>query len=1751
MEGHPHFNPVHLQQFIELTDAQNHNQQMPPYQMQQQYQLMQQQYQNHLYQQNQQLHRQEMEAQRQMEYQMLQQQQRQYQMQQWPQYAQYQQQYRPQMPEPQLAQFQNRVRNPSIISFTDTKKVLAPREPTNVFRTNQMEYPPQKMSNTMPPHMNQIKMPNPALIVQQVVPPVHQTEEERLQSMIEKYTEFLSQEEGDQKENHPYGFEGRTHDVLQKLSVEINKMKAMKTIQKLSTETLTSLVEALHAKIKAKSESIIDFEREKETHFGPISALEASLIALNISVTPNISRTVFSEEVLDTILDTARFQLEKNIYKQCDPTYGLEEGEGEKKKAKKKGKYPLLMFHTLEKFCELLEKLNEFMTDRTMTDNVVLHITNITLPTFFVEGTGSLLLPSLTVVRSIFSKYVSHRVMILEEIFNSMTVLPKSKRQRQYELSDDSHTVQMLTALVIQLIQSCTGMDRSKENNYSGAVSCANAFVTYFIKQCTLKNAEADYKQILESFVGDVKSLLNLPEWPAAELFLQILCSSLSGILAKQDSPALRPLALELLGGILTKMKSECNQIGEEKVLDESVMEEPEEKEEEIKDEKEEEIKDEKEEEIKDEKVVVSGASGIEDDRCLCGRGDDGSLMIDCDKCHNWFHAACVGIPDIDQVPSVWNCPSCRVVDKKEVIKDEELARRDVILRYLAAHSKKDGSNIFSRQFFISQWLDQDDSCGASLDTLQGRKDYYSRNWKVEGRPSIVPRKEEVMEIIRRAAMKRPLFKNVDNIMKQLLAAMSESQANIRSKAIKSMTATIEVDPTLLGDEGVQKAMHARFSDPSISVRDSIVDLVGRFISTNPEYVPQYYTMIAERILDVGISVRKRVIKILCDLCLRDPCGPIVSEICCKLVASLNDEENIKEVITKSLQELWFSDKRNADVRYRVLLIMDVVRSTTNHEWLEQLLNAMYARDKNFSVTCQKMCDAMVEICVSIEEKQIVHDKLKASVVTGFTTLALFCAVDPRVMLNHINILHSHLNNPANTKEEATVILHAANMLGQVVPLSDDLQCEQVIQIVSDLKDALSSHGTMVLQSCAKSLCSISTASPDFIGVMEETYVKYYTLGQSQSRDPPSAQMPVIMRAILVLSLVCRHFDYESISSEKIQSVIKADKTPVEAALHMFSSFSKWNSHDLRGSAYQGICQLLIRKPSLLAQPLSQGLVTKGFSSNEAKIKYQLVKCFADLLTEEDKRIKSLSHTENTRGGLDHGMVQPFLPEILKSLYDKAPTVRQAALQTATLICRHGLSNPTDIIPCTIALCTDRSQGTTTKAMALLTFIAEKHSNFLQLRFCDGLRESYEFQKKSYPSAFINSTGTGQAEPFMSPVYQLFKPKSKYHVLQSVLRNFEDENKDKLPYLKYVTETLATLPYATEDEVLFVIYHTNRLISLHSSPVQQYIKSVVKDNPTPPMNTQLKEQTVSMARLSFLLLLKSTLKNYYSLTDTKCISFVPGNRPEKSFVKQPDLITFNEISSPFSVVHLDPGSSQIKSQFEQFNQMLKGDGMDYNTTAKVTNKRGAKRKTAEPKEKKKPTKRQTKKGKKKAKEEEEEEEAMMNPGESDLRGCMGCQPEKTMRNSGKVGRFFVVLRYFCEEHKQHVEPQTNITLTNIAQADTRIFDTQTNDMVLVDKRCEESWEDVKSWGRNQTRKSVDRLPRPTYDSNINFSKTNYITRSGSWDSPKTTQMQPTSNQREQEKSYEPVISREYTPTDNTLTGRRPVSRAELERQMQR
>lgn len=96
---------------------------------------------------------------------------------------------------------------------------------------------------------------------------------------------------------------------------------------------------------------------------------------------------------------------------------------------------------------------------------------------------------------------------------------------------------------------------------------------------------------------------------------------------------------------------------------------------------------------------------------------------------------------------------------------------------------------------------------------------------------------------------------------------------------------------------------------------------------------------------DTGVSVRKRVIKILRDICIEYPDFERIPEICVKMIRRVNDEESIQKLVTEVFLEMWFNPVENDNkvmIERKINQITDVVScSNENTQWLDGLLKSV------------------------------------------------------------------------------------------------------------------------------------------------------------------------------------------------------------------------------------------------------------------------------------------------------------------------------------------------------------------------------------------------------------------------------------------------------------------------------------------------------------------------------------------------------------------------------------------------------------------------------------------------------------------------------------------------------------------------------------------------------------------------------------------------------------------------------------------
>lgn len=140
-----------------------------------------------------------------------------------------------------------------------------------------------------------------------------------------------------------------------------------------------------------------------------------------------------------------------------------------------------------------------------------------------------------------------------------------------------------------------------------------------------------------------------------------------------------------------------------------------------------------------------------------------------------------------------------------------------------------------------------------------------------------------------------PLQEAFKQLLFQLTRYMDSSVVTHRSKALRGLTQVVVADPEILADANVRVAIEERLNDSSPSVRDVAVDLIGKYVVQRSELAVQYFPLLAARVTDTGLAVRKRVVKMLRDMFSTTDNRELGIDICCKLVvATLDEDDGIK-----------------------------------------------------------------------------------------------------------------------------------------------------------------------------------------------------------------------------------------------------------------------------------------------------------------------------------------------------------------------------------------------------------------------------------------------------------------------------------------------------------------------------------------------------------------------------------------------------------------------------------------------------------------------------------------------------------------------------------------------------------------------------------------------------------------------------------------------------------------------------------------
>ncbi|XP_071872073.1 nipped-B cohesin loading factor [Bombus fervidus] len=1301
---------------------------------------------------------------------------------------------------------------------------------------------------------------------------------------------------------------------LHDLCTEAAKLKALGAMESIPADRLVRLLNILEKNIRdgAKVSPLADPDDDvDESRLWTQLAMErvqravdASLIALHIMTSNNMPKMVYLEDVIDRIVLFMKFQLQNTIYPSFDPVYKIDtknktdnyNSSGRKKRGHMKEVREKSILQVYNKMHELVGLLAELLNIQVLTDTSVLHASTLGVAPFFVESVSDLQLSALKLVTIIFTKYEKHRRLLLDDILASIARLPSSKRSlRTYRLNSEDH-IQMLTALVLQLIQCVVVLpenvlpqhkksqedEEKKEekktnhvdadvliiNKYETATRIAGNFLTVFLNKCGSKGEEIDYRPLFENFVQDLLATVNKPEWPAAELLLSLLGNLLVGHFSNKSSDmALRVASIDYLGVVAARLRkdavsSQCKLSTIDQI---------------IKDIKIEQQKDSEYDQVKDKEIV-----GLSEDEERTGflqkvlldylavNGTKDSALGYARHFYlaQWYRDCAL---EKSRVGQVKNSPS-KKMHKKRVKKKHKHHTSDQESKSELDEPDADENDNNEQKYSETYRIIEEKkkyiisrirpySTGTKPDILQTYIDYNSA--------------ELISQYL---ASKRPFSQSFDRYLKQILHVLTESSIAIRTKAMKCLTMIVEADPSVLARVDMQLGVKHSFLDHATSVREAAVDLVGKFVLSRPELIDKYYDMLSARILDTGVSVRKRVIKILKDICMECPDFPKIPEICVKMIRRVNDEEGIRKLVMEVFQNMWFTPVRerpsldSESLLRKVMNITDVVAASKDMglEWFEQLLVSLFKpkEDKDDSTkmkteptkalltACKQIVDCLIENVLRLEETNLEESEKSEKkgssqrLVACLTTLYLFAKIRPQLLVNHAITLQPYLSLKCQTQGDYQIISSVAHTLELVVPLMEHPSETFLAQLEEDSVKLILQHDRSVVASCLSCLGSIVNNVTRNFKLIRDCFKKYYGhLTEYKSfyeKDPTNPMLlkyrPFVRRALFTVGLLLRHFNFTD--PEVIEGLAENIKDQVFETLNYFVHL---DNDDIRHFTLSAIGSLCIRHYEFMLLPELKELYHHLLTSENALVhmRIQVLNNVEVYLQEEDKRMikqdmewAKMSKQENLKemGDVSSGMastvIQLYVKEILESFLHVNISVRHAALKVIQLILAQGLVHPVQIVPYLICMSTDCEKAVSHSADKQLQDIEKKYPGFIHMKSQLGIKLSYRLQKILQNDITVRGMRVkdgefpGALNGFLYTILRNTKQQRRAIVL-SFLKQFDESAKTSLSQMLYLADNLAYFTYQVQDEPLFIIHHIDIIISMSGTNLVQSFKEAL------------------------------------------------------------------------------------------------------------------------------------------------------------------------------------------------------------------------------------------------------------------------------------------------------------------------------------
>ncbi|KAL4958007.1 sister chromatid cohesion C-terminus-domain-containing protein [Aspergillus filifer] len=1070
---------------------------------------------------------------------------------------------------------------------------------------------------------------------------------------------------------------------------------------------------------------------------------------------------------------------------------------------------------------------------------------------------------AMDVLAKIFSKYPDQRPFILDEILVSLEKLPSTRQSaRQFKLADGKN-IQLLTALVMQLVQT-TALDtpsprsrktkrkivKSEDNNeesdgadetynddddeadvslerlaakvnrlYDNALRSAQYIIKFIVQRAmtSTKTGDQPYRNILDLFTEDLIGVLGSTDWPAAELLLRIMASHMISIADLDKSPATaKSMALELLGWMGSAISDLIS-------VAQHLLPAMEESDTQLTDSLKQLFDEYSSRALHPQDLVVA----------------DGpyrmtlEYFLNDQTTNNWQLTSARGF-----LLAQWAKTFCSIYynseDKEEVTYDD--ASEDLV-------------DLIAKLF----------SDPLSLETHR----------KFDKIPNAHGKFAYILTVLNSS-----FCKAFDTILKVLLNSITSDQAKVRSRSLKSVIYMLEKDPSLLDrDASVMRVILRCATDASPMVRDSALSLIAKCIVLKPNLEEEGCQSILACAGDAAAGVRKRCIGLLKDIYLKTSRVELKMAILDSFLQRTVDlEEGVAVLARQTFEEIWFTPfhdlidspqdapKLKVGLAERVTLLVHLVnRNDAVLESLGACLGKLLSGSSKSSLNF-KVSKAMVATMFEklIEGNESSSKEFQQALLQ---TMTIFAKTDPKLLRpEQLEALHPYIGHLA-TAEDLFLFRSVVVIYRCVLPFLSNSHTTLLKEVQNDLFKSVAKLARSELNEVMACLWTINGVLHNTDRLVKLTISVLKPIQQYIQVDLTNeSNSAVLARAksyIRIAGCVGRHCDLEkyerhfkhafpswkggSVAGLMVDSIIPFTlaKQPVELRVMALESLGSicqsWPAHFGREESRR-VLSAVFKEDS----PSLQNIVLKSFSDffamHEGKAEKSIVPV-AEVAAQENTTRLGGSLKASDNDGAAALIAQHFLKNMLRVAQSRQDSYALTAIELIASINRQGLVHPKECAGVLVSLETSTIPAITKVAYETHKMLHQQYESMFEREYMRAVQEAFYYQRD-----VVGDSAGALARPYvakLAPLFDIVKiSNSRYQkkFLSNLCSkvNFELKKLDSsgnppehLLLARFISQNLAFFDYNQLAELVPTIGCMERIVSATGTIVAHTIETEI------------------------------------------------------------------------------------------------------------------------------------------------------------------------------------------------------------------------------------------------------------------------------------------------------------------------------------